>query len=161
AIGTGSALLSGLWHEAPTVVFAFGGFGAQWLGPGAATDPILRSHLDSAYATIRAHLPETDRPFLDGDADIPPAIQPYATFASQLAMAPGRRDYGVVPDAVLGHSFGDIAAACVAGALTADEAARLLVARTQAVREHARDTAMIVITGEDLHDDHQWLPPVA
>lgn len=157
----GQALIGGLWRETPTVVFAFGGFGAQWLGPAAVADPILRTNLTSTYATVRTHMPESDRHLLDGDGDIPPAIQPYATFASQLAIAGALREYGVVPDAVLGHSFGDLAAACVAGALTAEEAAGLLAARTEAVRAHARDTAMIVITGEHVRDDREWLPGVA
>ncbi|WP_280504123.1 SDR family NAD(P)-dependent oxidoreductase, partial [Nocardia farcinica] len=154
-------LLGAVWGEKPTVVFAFGGFGAQWLGPSTVADPILRAHLRETYATVRAHMSEHERALLDGDGDIPPALQPYATFATQVAVAETLRDYGIVPDAVAGHSFGDLAAAVVAGALTAREGARLLAARTEAVREYARDTAMIVITGENVRDDARWLPDVA
>ncbi|WP_345624839.1 acyltransferase domain-containing protein, partial [Streptomyces ziwulingensis] len=39
------------------------------------------------------------------------------------------------PDAVVGHSQGEIAAACVAGALTLDDAARIVAVRSQVIAE--------------------------
>lgn len=150
--------LAGLWREAPKVVFAFGGFGARWLDPTSVTDPLLRAHLDATYAAIRARLRADERDLFDGGAATPAALQPYATWASQLAIAFTLRDYGVVPDAVLGHSFGDIAAACVAGAFDVESAADLLVARTEAVREHSDRTRMIVITGEAVAANRDWIP---
>ncbi|GAA5049783.1 SDR family NAD(P)-dependent oxidoreductase [Nocardia callitridis] len=158
---TGSGLLAGLWREVPKVVFAFGGFGADWLDPTAVRDPILRNHLDAAYSAVRDHAAHQDRPVLDGRPDTPAALQPYATWASQLAIAFALRDYGVVPDAVLGHSFGDIAAACVAGALDLQESARLLVARTESVRMHSDNTRMIVITGAEVAHERDWIPASA
>ncbi|MDN3353227.1 type I polyketide synthase [Actinomadura sp. DC4] len=158
---SGAGLIAGLWRETPKLVFAFGGFGAHWLDPAAVADPILRAHLDTGYAAVRDRLPEGERHLLDGGDAVPAALQPYATWASQLAIAFTLTDYGVRPDAVLGHSFGDIAAACVAGALDADTAADLLVARTEAVRAHSGDTRMIVITGEDVARDRAWIPPSA
>lgn len=157
----GTGLIAGLWREAPKVVFAFGGFGAHWLDPATVTDTILRTHLHTAYTAVRDRLPEGEQHLLDGGDGVPAALQPYATWASQLAIAFTLRDYGVRPDAVLGHSFGDIAAACVAGALDLEAAADLLVARTEAVRAHSGNTRMIVITGEDVARDRAWIPPSA
>ncbi|GAA0926232.1 SDR family NAD(P)-dependent oxidoreductase [Nonomuraea longicatena] len=157
----GPGLLAGLWRERPKLVFAFGGFGAHWLDPADTRDPVLRERLLTAYAAVRAEVPEHERDLIDGGADVPPALQPYVTWASQVAIALALQDYGVRADAVLGHSFGDIAAACVAGALSLEEAARLLVGRTEAVRAHSADTRMIVITGEDVAGQHDWLPPSA
>ncbi|GLY68977.1 type I polyketide synthase [Amycolatopsis taiwanensis] len=156
----GTGLLSGLWRETSKVAFAFGGFGAHWLDPSAVGDPILRTHLHSAYTAVRTRLPEDERHLLGGDAT-PAALQPYATWASQVALAFTLQDYGVRPDAVVGHSFGDIAAACVAGALDVEAAADLLVARTEAVRAHADATRMIVITGEQVAANRDWIPSCA
>ncbi|MRH88595.1 SDR family NAD(P)-dependent oxidoreductase [Nocardia sp. SYP-A9097] len=157
----GTGLVAGLWRETPKVVFAFGGFGAHWLDPATTGDPLLREYLHTAYTAVRTHMAEHERSVMDGGPDIPAALQPYATWASQLAIAFTLREYGVTPDAVLGHSFGDIAAACVAGALDLDAAARLLAARTEAVRTHSGNTRMIVITGEDVARDRDWIPPTA
>jgi acyl transferase domain-containing protein len=154
-------LLAGLWRERPKLVFAFGGFGADWLDPADARDPVLRERLLTAYAAVRAEVPEHERDLIDGGADVPAALQPYVTWASQVAIALALQDYGVRADAVLGHSFGDIAAACVAGAFSLQEAARLLVGRTEAVRAHSADTRMIVITGEDVAREQAWMPPSA
>ncbi|MFI6043997.1 SDR family NAD(P)-dependent oxidoreductase [Nocardia sp. NPDC051321] len=157
----GPGLISGLWHETPKVVFAFGGFGAHWLDPATTNDPVLRVHLHTTYAAVRRHLTEDEQPLLDGGPDIPAALQPYATWAAQLAIAFTLRDYGVRPDAVLGHSFGDIAAGCVAGALDLDTAARLLVGRTESVRAHSHNTKMVVITGEQVARERAWIPDSA
>ncbi|HET8640365.1 MAG TPA: acyltransferase domain-containing protein, partial [Pseudonocardiaceae bacterium] len=45
------------------------------------------------------------------------------------------RAHGVEPAAVVGHSLGEIAAACVAGALPVADAARVVVARSRAIAE--------------------------
>ena len=49
-----------------------------------------------------------------------------ASFALQLALAALWKSWGVVPDAVVGHSVGEIAALCVAGALDLPEAVRIV-----------------------------------
>ncbi|WP_037835084.1 acyltransferase domain-containing protein, partial [Streptomyces albus] len=74
---------------------------------------------------------------LRGDADAPSlervdVVQP-ASFAVMVSLAALWRSYGVEPDAVVGHSQGEIAAACVAGALSLEDAARVVCLRSRAI----------------------------
>ncbi|MFE6072418.1 type I polyketide synthase, partial [Streptomyces sp. NPDC056525] len=121
-------------------VFVFPGQGAQWVGMG-------RELLDSSVV-FAGRVAECERalaPFVEwsltdvlrGEADAAllervDVIQP-ASFAVMVSLAAVWRAAGVVPDAVLGHSQGEIAAACVAGALSLEDAARVVALRSQAI----------------------------
>ena len=59
-------------------------------------------------------------------------IQP-VLFALMVSLAALWRSHGVVPSAVVGHSQGEIAAACVAGALTLEDAAKVVALRARTV----------------------------
>ncbi|MGW5749085.1 acyltransferase domain-containing protein, partial [Amycolatopsis sp. NPDC003861] len=61
-------------------------------------------------------------------------VQP-ASFAVMVGLAAVWRSFGVTPDAVIGHSQGEIAAACVAGALSLEDAAKVVALRSQAIAE--------------------------
>ena len=60
-----------------------------------------------------------------------------ATFALQLGLAARWKGWGIVPGAVIGHSIGEMAAACVSGALTFDDAVRVVHHRSR-LQEHVR-----------------------
>ncbi|MEU8146475.1 SDR family NAD(P)-dependent oxidoreductase [Nonomuraea sp. NPDC048901] len=61
-------------------------------------------------------------------------IQP-AAWAVMVSLAHLWRSYGVEPEAVVGHSQGEIAAACVAGALSLEDAAKVVALRSRAITE--------------------------
>ena len=118
AVSTGTARLLG------GVVFVFPGHGSQWLGMGRA---LLRSpavFADAIAACDAALLPHTGwsvRAVLGGDdgEEVPPldrvdVVQP-VLFAMAIGLAAVWRSLGVRPDAVIGHSQGEIAAAVSAG----------------------------------------------
>ena len=61
-----------------------------------------------------------------------------AIFAMQLALVALWKSLGVEPSAIVGHSVGEIAAACVAGILSLEEGARIIVLRARMMHECAR-----------------------
>nr|WP_318207417.1 SDR family NAD(P)-dependent oxidoreductase [Streptomyces sp. SJL17-1] len=121
-------------------VFVFPGQGAQWVGMGRELLDSSRVFADRVAECERALSPFVEWSLTDvlrGDADAAllervDVIQP-ASFAVMVSLAAVWRSAGVVPDAVLGHSQGEIAAACVAGALSLEDAARVVALRSQAI----------------------------
>ncbi|MER7871919.1 SDR family NAD(P)-dependent oxidoreductase, partial [Streptomyces cellulosae] len=69
------------------------------------------------------------------DLDRVDVIQP-VTWAVMVSLAATWQHLGVRPDAVVGHSQGEIAAAAVAGALTLEDAAKVVAVRARIIGEH-------------------------
>ena len=142
--------------RAPRVVFVFPGYGAQWLGMGrrlAETEPVFRRALVACDAALARLVDYSVVEQLFADADHSRmreavVVQPM-TFALQVALASLLRHWGIEPAAVVGHSMGEVAAAHVAGALSLEDAARVIVARSRVVQEHASHRGgMLMLTGE-------------
>jgi rifamycin polyketide synthase modules 4, 5 and 6 len=122
------------------IVWVFPGQGSQWVGMGRElldSSPVFAERIGECAAALERW---ADWPLVDvlrGDAepelmDRVDVLQP-ASFAVMIALAAVWASVGVVPDAVVGHSQGEIAAACVAGALSLDDAMRVVVLRSQAI----------------------------
>ncbi|KUO06364.1 type I polyketide synthase [Streptomyces sp. DSM 15324] len=122
------------------VVFVFPGQGAQWAGMGVEL-------LDSApvFAERFAECAQALAEFVDWDVEAVlrgasgasslervDVVQPLS-WAVMVSLAALWRSYGVEPAAVVGHSQGEIAAACVAGGLTLRDGARVVALRSKAI----------------------------
>jgi myxalamid-type polyketide synthase MxaE and MxaD len=135
--------------DRPKLAFAFSGQGSQWPAMGrdllafapfrdalAHSSEILAPRLgwspasEIAAGTLAARLEHVD--------DIQPAI-----YAIQVALAETWRSLGVVPDAVVGHSMGEVAAAVAAGAITIEDGARITCARAGLLRRIAGRGGML------------------
>ncbi|MGC5364449.1 type I polyketide synthase [Streptomyces sp. DT24] len=119
------------------VAFVFPGQGSQWTG--MARGLLERSEVfrDELAACGRALAPYVDwdpAEVLRGDTglDDVEVVQPLL-FAVMVSLAALWRSHGVEPDAVVGHSQGELAAAYVCGALTLEEAARAVALRSRAI----------------------------
>ena len=131
------SVVTGVAAPAAGVVWVFPGQGSQWVG-------MARELWDSApvfgarMAECERHLGElvdwSLRDVLADEAALArvDVVQP-ALFAVMVSLAELWRSVGVVPDAVVGHSQGEIAAACAAGILPLADGLRLVVGRSKAV----------------------------
>lgn len=130
----------------PRTVFVFSGHGAHTAAMGErlhATEPVYRDALEGAREALAAHL--DTKPWAPGDPLTGFAVIQHAIFCTQVATAALWRSWGVLPDAVVGHSLGEVAAAHVAGALPLDDAVRVLAVRS-AILESAADQGGLLAT---------------
>ncbi len=134
------------------VVFVFPGQGAQWAGMGpelAAANPVFAARLAECGRALAPHVDWVLDDVLAG-ADGAPGLdradvgQP-ALWAVMVALAAVWEAAGVTPDAVVGHSQGEIAAATVAGILSLEDAARVVAVRGRALSGLGRQGGMVSV----------------
>ncbi|MEU9823442.1 type I polyketide synthase [Pseudonocardia alni] len=121
-------------------VFVFPGQGAQWLGMGARLieeSPVFAARIDGCAEALDPVTGWSLHDVLRGGEGAPDpervdVVQP-ASFAVMVALAALWRAHGVEPDAVVGHSQGEIAAAVVSGALSLRDGARVVALRSRAI----------------------------
>lgn len=138
--------------KAPKIGFVFSGQGPQWWAMGRGlldTEPVFRVALEACDAAIArtagwSVLEELQRPEAQSRIAETKIAQP-ALFALQTALAALWAHWGVRPAAVIGHSVGEIAALHVSGALSLDEAARIVVLRGEAMQAATGSGAMAAV----------------
>ncbi|MEU9233193.1 type I polyketide synthase [Streptomyces subrutilus] len=124
------------------VVWVFPGQGSQWAGMGRElldSSPVFAERIAQCAAALEPYVDWSLIEVLRGESspeliERVDVLQP-ASFAVMVGLAAVWTSAGVKPDAVLGHSQGEIAAACVAGALSLDDAARVVALRSQVIAE--------------------------
>lgn len=126
------------------LAFVFSGQGSHWPRMGQQLyerEPVFRAAMDRcdrAFAALagRSILEEIRREpavsRLDDTGNTQPAI-----FAVQMALFALWRSFGIVPDVVVGHSLGEVAAACAAGALSIEDGARVVFHRSRLMKRAA------------------------
>jgi len=138
------------------VGFLFPGQGAQYPGmtrPLYDANPIYREHLETAAAALEPHLPSgLVAAILGGDPGIhhTSLAQP-ALFAVSYALGKTLLQSGVRPAFGIGHSVGEYAAACLAGVLSVDDAARIIAARGRLMGSLPPGGAMVAVDLDIAH----------
>lgn len=136
------------------IVFVFSGQGSQWIGMGRQL-----MEQEAVFRQSVEHCEHAMQPFVDwslveqlmateksstyrlNEIDV---IQP-TLFCIQIALAALWRSWGIEPDAVIGHSMGEVTAAYIAGALTLEDAMRVICYRSQQMRKKSGQGAMSIV----------------
>ncbi len=140
--------------DRPRVAFLFTGQGAQAVRMGATlyeTQPVYRDAMDHCADALRPHLRADIRTIIESDqARLDhTAWTQSALFAVGYALATLWQAWGVTPSAVLGHSIGEITGATIAGALTLEDAARLVARRGLLMGSLPEGGAMAAIMADE------------
>ncbi len=147
----------------PKVAFIFSGQGGQWVGMGRsllAGEPVF---YDSICQTDQIIQQQYGWSLLDvlgkeeaaGRLQEIDVVQP-AIFAIQTALAALWKSWGIVPDAVAGHSMGEVAAAHVAGILSLEEAVLIICGRSKLLRQ-VRGQGSMLVTELSQDQAENWL----
>jgi acyl transferase domain-containing protein/NADPH:quinone reductase-like Zn-dependent oxidoreductase/NAD(P)-dependent dehydrogenase (short-subunit alcohol dehydrogenase family)/SAM-dependent methyltransferase/acyl carrier protein len=140
----------------PRVAFVMSGQGRQWWGMGRELiqhEPVFRQTIERCDAMMRpwgrfSLIEELGRTEEGSEMRRTEIAQP-AIFAMQVALAELWKSWGVQPAAIIGHSVGEVAAACVAGVLSLEEAARVIVLRARFMEDCARGKGTMLAIGLD------------
>jgi acyl transferase domain-containing protein len=144
-------------HKVPArVALLCSGQGTQYPGmtrPLYDANPMYREHLDAAAAALDPHLPSDPFAAIFGDDPAPDytSLAQPALFAVSYALGKTLLQSGLRPAFGIGHSVGELAAACLAGVLSLDDAARLVAVRGQLMGSLPPGGAMIAV---DLDVEH-------
>jgi acyl transferase domain-containing protein/surfactin synthase thioesterase subunit/acyl carrier protein len=155
--GVGPADRRSVREGGARVAFLFTGQGAHY--PGMAvelyrTQPVFREAIERCDARLRAYVGRRIVDVLTASGELADAldrtevIQP-VTFAVQYALARLWESWGVIPAAVLGHSLGELAAACIAGAMDVDDALAFVAERGRLMAGLPGQGAMAAIFAEE------------
>ncbi|MFC8722608.1 type I polyketide synthase, partial [Kitasatospora sp. NPDC057198] len=146
-------VVTGTAHTTARTAFVFPGQGSQWLGMAgelAASSEVFAARLAECAAALAPYVDWSLDEVLAG-ADGAPAleaadvVQP-ALWAVMVSLAAVWEAAGVTPDAVVGHSQGEIAAATVAGMLTLEDGAKVVALRSRALRAITGTGGMLSVT---------------
>ena len=150
---SGCAVHRGEGREAPPVIFALPGQGSQRAGMGHALfreDVGYRAEVDRCAELLLPHLNLDIRSLLhaeDGEAvekiEQTEFSQP-ALFVVEYALARRLIACGVEPAAIVGHSIGELVAACLAGVFTLSDALALVTARGRLMQACAPGSMMAI-----------------
>lgn len=137
----------------PKIVMVFPGQGGQWLGMGRELlmkEKIFRDTILRCDAAFRKYVDWSLIDQLNATAETSRlqeinVIQP-AICAMQIALAKLWMSWGIIPQAVVGHSMGEVAAAHISGALTLDDAANIICSRSLLMKTVSGNGGAMAVT---------------
>lgn len=149
-----------LLEPATGVVFMFPGQGSQYVGMGRdlhASEPVFREHFDRCCALFQAASGTDLKALLHPPAGMEEGAAEQlkqtvhtqaALFTLHYSLAQLWISWGVRPDAMMGHSIGEFAAACLAGVFSLEDAVKLVAARGALMQQQPAGSMLSIRTSE-------------
>ncbi len=161
--GSGAGVVSGVAPGARDAVFVFPGQGTQWMGMAVElldSSPVFVECMGRCGEALGGLVDWSLEGVLRGVEGEPgldrvDVVQP-VLWAVMVSLAGLWEACGVRPAAVVGHSQGEIAAVCVAGGLSLEDGARVVVSRSRALVGLAGRGGMVSV-GLGVDDVAEWL----
>jgi acyl transferase domain-containing protein/short-subunit dehydrogenase len=140
----------GVGGEVKKLVFVFPGQGGQWYRMGRElleTQPVFREAIARCEQALAPHVTWSLSAALSGalseeETNRVDVVHP-SVFGLQVGLAALLASWSIEPDAVVGLSMGEISAAFVAGALSLEDAAKIVALRSRLLLRVAGKGAMI------------------
>ncbi len=149
-------------HEAaPGVVFMFPGQGSQYVNMGRdlhASEPVFAQHFDQCCTLFSKELGTDLNAIIFPKAgeeekaaeQLKQTIYTQASlFTMHYSLAKLWMHWGIVPDAMMGHSIGEFAAACLAGVFSLEDAVKLVANRGRMMQELPGGSMLSVRAAEE------------
>jgi thioesterase domain-containing protein/malonyl CoA-acyl carrier protein transacylase len=142
-------------NQSTQVAFVFGGQGPEWWGMGRelyGSEPVFATRVRECDDVLRRisgwsileQFSATEVKSQIRRVDVGQAM----LLSVHLGLAALWEEWGVVPAAVVGHAAGELSAACYAGALTTEDAMRVIVARAAVMRRLAGAGLMVAVKAD-------------
>ena len=129
------------------IVWVFSGHGAQWkeMGRDMLQSPVFFQAITSVDDIVQAEMGFSAVNALQaGDFETSERVQ-VLTYIMQIGLSSVLKNKGIIPQAIIGHSVGEIAASVVSGTLTPEEGALIVCRRALKYRQVAGLGSMVLI----------------
>ncbi|HTR38616.1 MAG TPA: amino acid adenylation domain-containing protein [Bryobacteraceae bacterium] len=149
--GAANVITGSVPHDGvPKVAFVYSGMGLQRAGMGKELlkcEPVFREVLRECDALLRSWSRWSLLEVFDDETASnagEPSVAQVTNFALQAGLTELWKSWGIVPDAVAGHSVGEVAAAYAAGALSLEDGLRLAYHRGRLAQRVSGKGGMLV-----------------